>query len=108
MSGKSPGRRIIKTCRRECIKAQGLAPCMDVICNLLQTCEILDVLNLVAGLLKKRLVCDESEGLVAVTQGDGLAIITLLVVDVRRLLLDQVRSEEHTSELQSRQYLVCR
>src|SRR3712207_7398589 len=25
-----------------------------------------------------------------------------------RLLLEQMRSEEHTSELQSRQYLVCR
>src|SRR3712207_7993471 len=28
--------------------------------------------------------------------------------DRRRLVLSDVRSEEHTSELQSRQYLVCR
>src|SRR3712207_8843274 len=29
-------------------------------------------------------------------------------VDLRELALDAGRSEEHTSELQSRQYLVCR
>src|SRR3712207_8465448 len=31
-----------------------------------------------------------------------------VVADVEHALLDPVRSEEHTSELQSRQYLVCR
>src|SRR3712207_8998635 len=30
------------------------------------------------------------------------------VVDSYKTLLDMMRSEEHTSELQSRQYLVCR
>src|SRR3712207_7976525 len=28
--------------------------------------------------------------------------------DVRKLVIHETRSEEHTSELQSRQYLVCR
>src|SRR3712207_7430370 len=30
------------------------------------------------------------------------------VFDLQRHLRDRIRSEEHTSELQSRQYLVCR
>src|SRR5947209_16014574 len=35
-------------------------------------------------------------------------LIDLQPHPARRIRLDQIRSEEHTSELQSRQYLVCR
>src|SRR3712207_7833573 len=38
--------------------------------------------------------------------GDGAEPTDIVVVDTDRASLD--RSEEHTSELQSRQYLVCR
>src|SRR5258707_9548477 len=34
--------------------------------------------------------------------------VTGNIYDVNDLLIDSIRSEEHTSELQSRQYLVCR
>src|SRR3712207_8063658 len=37
-----------------------------------------------------------------------LALATALLGDPAVLVLDEPRSEEHTSELQSRQYLVCR
>src|SRR3712207_8792010 len=40
--------------------------------------------------------------------GDGLALREVLRSDVRRVVEVELRSEEHTSELQSRQYLVCR
>src|SRR3712207_8453158 len=39
--------------------------------------------------------------------GDYLAIITLAFGEIIRVFIEY-RSEEHTSELQSRQYLVCR
>src|SRR3712207_9249262 len=39
---------------------------------------------------------------------DGLADLRLVRVLVDTERVDAVRSEEHTSELQSRQYLVCR
>src|SRR3712207_7284399 len=38
--------------------------------------------------------------------GDGRERVGLLELQVR--VLERARSEEHTSELQSRQYLVCR
>src|SRR3712207_8107477 len=41
--------------------------------------------------------------------GEGLGInFTYLVQGIQIELFEKVRSEEHTSELQSRQYLVCR
>src|SRR3712207_9182070 len=59
-----------------------------------------------------------------VTDADGIAVITTIypgwyrgrtvhvhakvVLSNATLLTTQLRSEEHTSELQSRQYLVCR
>src|SRR3712207_7124856 len=46
------------------------------------------------------------EGLVQGLIGAGLAALT--VVWINFLFVDWSRSEEHTSELQSRQYLVCR
>src|SRR3712207_7858224 len=36
------------------------------------------------------------------------AVISLAPFGIMGLVFDTVRSEEHTSELQSRQYLVCR
>src|SRR3712207_8640725 len=39
---------------------------------------------------------------------DGLRDDVTLAVGLDHVLLDDRRSEEHTSELQSRQYLVCR
>src|SRR3712207_6967495 len=36
------------------------------------------------------------------------ALATLATASVRNMLKNTTRSEEHTSELQSRQYLVCR
>src|SRR3712207_7799850 len=47
--------------------------------------------------------------LVLAARVDDRAVRRLVLLDERRLaLVGQVRSEEHTSELQSRQYLVCR
>src|SRR3712207_7732371 len=43
----------------------------------------------------------EREALAQVIGGDGLRVLTALYAP-------DARSEEHTSELQSRQYLVCR
>src|SRR3712207_9343965 len=43
---------------------------------------------------------------VRLTAGEGALL--LLEADAALVELDQRRSEEHTSELQSRQYLVCR
>src|SRR3712207_9027518 len=54
----------------------------------------------VAGVAVEDVVVHAAEDLVgAVAAADG--VVAVLAVDV-------VRSEEHTSELQSRQYLVCR
>src|SRR5437879_8035253 len=41
-------------------------------------------------------------------QGMELGIVADVVVGARRLPLSELRSEEHTSELQSPMYLVCR
>src|SRR3712207_7559510 len=51
---------------------------------------------------------DESAGHAALLlgQADGLHAHGAAALD--RVVLDRRRSEEHTSELQSRQYLVCR
>src|SRR3712207_7728706 len=38
------------------------------------------------------------------TEHDGLVVVLVATTKAR----DSIRSEEHTSELQSRQYLVCR
>src|SRR5947209_12261492 len=38
----------------------------------------------------------------------GVEEETLTASTLRRILREELRSEEHTSELQSRQYLVCR
>src|SRR3712207_8778902 len=42
----------------------------------------------------------------------GLVLVTLLIpialIDLEHRIIPNKRSEEHTSELQSRQYLVCR
>src|SRR3712207_8442806 len=42
------------------------------------------------------------------TRRSGFTLIELLVVIAIIAILIALRSEEHTSELQSRQYLVCR
>src|SRR5438445_3725351 len=39
---------------------------------------------------------------------DNLVNISKIKTDFRRMILTKLRSEEHTSELQSRQYIVCR
>src|SRR3712207_8701783 len=41
-------------------------------------------------------------------QRQRVAIARALAVEPEVLVADEARSEEHTSELQSRQYLVCR
>src|SRR3712207_7657077 len=40
--------------------------------------------------------------------GGGLLVLERLATQLGDLALGELRSEEHTSELQSRQYLVCR
>src|SRR3712207_7349223 len=51
-------------------------------------------------------ICGGAEALVAASA----SVPDLVVSDIRMPRMDgyQLRSEEHTSELQSRQYLVCR
>src|SRR3712207_8986715 len=45
----------------------------------------------------------------SVVQGSAADLIKIAMLNVyRRLMKEGRRSEEHTSELQSRQYLVCR
>src|SRR3712207_8558095 len=48
--------------------------------------------------------------LVRVADGESVRDVTVSAHDLghSRRIIDAVRSEEHTSELQSRQYLVCR
>src|SRR3712207_8393809 len=53
-------------------------------------------------------VVDAAQGLLEVVGGDVGEVVQLLVALVQLLVADLQRSEEHTSELQSRQYLVCR
>src|SRR3712207_8410666 len=49
------------------------------------------------------LVADDPRGLVQLR-----VVLPQVPAEVRGLVGEQARSEEHTSELQSRQYLVCR
>src|SRR5438445_5913259 len=51
---------------------------------------------------------EEAELTLPVAQHVGLQVGELADLADRKELLDRIRSEEHTSELQSRQYLVCR
>src|SRR3712207_7165962 len=53
--------------------------------------------------------CSEKGGGLSEGQAQRVAIARALLRDRPIMLLDEAtRSEEHTSELQSRQYLVCR
>src|SRR5947209_20447306 len=60
-------------------------------------------------LARTHLLGEPGVALVAVSGGaDSVALLDLLHTLTPELGLSLVRSEEHTSELQSRQYLVCR
>src|SRR3712207_8476466 len=78
--------------------------------------------DVLTGLPNRALFHDRVEQAIAVARRDGETRPVLMLLDLDRFkeindalghhhgdeLLRQVRSEEHTSELQSRQYLVCR
>src|SRR3712207_7703542 len=57
-------------------------------------------------LLETKLTAEYFDVITAMNGADALAICEQGLCDI--VLLDVMRSEEHTSELQSRQYLVCR
>src|SRR3712207_8348194 len=69
----------------------------------------LDGATLLPGLidLHVHLVWDGGPDPAATTAADGAHLTVVKAVEHARRTL-QARSEEHTSELQSRQYLVCR
>src|SRR5947209_5994117 len=63
--------------------------------------------------VEERVVDDLAVAGAEIDGGDVLVLIQIqrndeAAVDVAAFRLERVRSEEHTSELQSRQYLVCR
>src|SRR3712207_8358633 len=58
--------------------------------------------------LAYRLAVDEGEHARAIRANVVTLVTPVLEVDGRDRIVDLYRSEEHTSELQSRQYLVCR
>src|SRR3712207_7680938 len=53
-------------------------------------------------------VLSENTDTLSMGQRQLLAITRAAIADPPVIILDEARSEEHTSELQSRQYLVCR
>src|SRR5205085_11329610 len=53
-------------------------------------------------------ICQKLAGLVRKSGGDVAQALVVVVVGLRRCLVLNLRSEEHTSELQSQSNLVCR
>ena len=79
MAGEAPGGRAVQTGGGEGIEAQLGSTGMDVIGNGLQGLEVGDLVQGVAGLLQQSLVDNDAEGLIAVTDGHGLAVGVLQI-----------------------------
>ena len=93
MAGETPSGAAVQTGGGEGIEAQLGSAGVDVIGNGLQGLEVGDLVQGVAGLLQQSLVDDDAKGLVAVTDGHGLAVGVLqvevmgghLIVDISAL-----------------------
>src|SRR3712207_8944523 len=72
------------------------------------TLSLHDALPICQGLASVAGHCNILVALALETLHQGEAIVVVIVNNQDRGLAHQPRSEEHTSELQSRQYLVCR
>ena len=79
MAGEAPGGGAVQAGGGEGVKAQLRSAGVDILGNSLQAGEILDFLQLVAGLFQQRLVDDDAESLVAVTSGQQLAVFAVEV-----------------------------
>ena len=74
MAGETPRGGAVQTGGGEGIEAQLSGAGVDVIGNGLQGLEVGDLVQRVTGLLQQSLVDDDAKGLVAVTDGNGLAV----------------------------------
>ena len=82
MAGETPRGGAVQTGGGEGIEAQLSRTGMNVISDLLQSLKVGDVGQLVASLLQQCLVYDDTESLIAVADGNGLASLVLQVKGV--------------------------
>ena len=82
MAGESPGGGSVEAGGGECIEAKLLSAGVDVVSDSLQGVEVGDLVDGMASLLKQSLVDDDAKRLVAVADGEGLAIFALQVEGV--------------------------
>ena len=79
MAGETPSGGAVQTGGGKGIEAQLSGAGVDVIGNGLQGLEVGDLVQRVTGLLQQRLVDDDAKGLVAITDGNGLAVGVLQI-----------------------------
>ena len=75
MAGEPPGGGAVKAGGAEGIEAQLCSACMDIVGNSLESIEVGDFIDRMAGLLEQSLVYDDAERLVAVTGGKHFAVL---------------------------------
>ena len=97
----------MQTGRSKGVKAQLGSAAVDIVGNLLQGLKVGDVGQLVASLLQQSLVYDDAEGLVAVTDGNGLAGFVLQVEDVGGHFLHDVGVGQVIAVLAPGPYCAC-
>ena len=79
MSGESPGRRSVKTCRCKCGESQFVFTCCDIFYNFFQTFKIGDIRNFISCLFQQSFVCDQTKCFVAVTDRIYFSVFTFQV-----------------------------
>ena len=82
MAGETPAGGAFEAGGGECVEAELVSTGMDVVSDSLQGFEVGDLVDGVASLLKQSLVDDDAERLVAVADGEGLAVFTLEVESI--------------------------
>ena len=82
MSGESPGGGVVHIGGGECVEAQLAGLAVDILSNSLQTCEVLDLVHGVTRLLDEGGVDDDAVALIAVADGNELAVLIIEVVSV--------------------------
>ena len=90
MAGETPAGAAVEAGGGEGVKAELVSAGVDVVRDSLEALKVLDLAQIVAGFLQQRLVDDDAEALIAVADGNEVALFVIEVEVIGGELFDKI------------------